>query len=166
MYLDAPYLGQDGSYSICGFAAASRFYFNKDIREVTLDEAALLVGILPAPGRFRPDKNPDLAQEKRDRVLKLMQGYGWDIDDAIKQPVTIQTFSQHPTFRFHSYTQATLQWLEERVDKAILYGSGAQVFTALDVVQQKRTQTVFENGIKLFTKTIGLPKKPPKAQEC
>ena len=47
-YLDMPYLGQDGSYSICGFAAASLFYFQKDIRDININEAAILVGILPA----------------------------------------------------------------------------------------------------------------------
>ena len=64
LYLDMPYLGQDGSFSICGFAAASRFYFQKDVADITINEAAILVGILPAPATYRPDKFPARAQKK------------------------------------------------------------------------------------------------------
>ena len=52
MYLDMPYLGQDGSYSISGFSAASTFYFQKDIQDLNINEAAILVGILPAIAAF------------------------------------------------------------------------------------------------------------------
>ena len=84
-----PYLGQHGSFSICGFAAASKFYFQKDITNISIDEAAILVGILPAPAILRPDKFPHLAQEKRDRVLQRMATGGWNIDDALKRPIPI-----------------------------------------------------------------------------
>jgi hypothetical protein len=90
MYLDAPYLGQFGSLSICGFRAAAHHYFGKDATDLSLAEAATLAAILPAPGRFAPDRHPDLARERRDRVLKAMKDVlGYDVSEAMAEPVLI-----------------------------------------------------------------------------
>ena len=58
MYLNIPYLGQYGDFSICGFESASQYYFGISAGELSISQAATLVGILPSPGSFRPDKYP------------------------------------------------------------------------------------------------------------
>ena len=73
MYLDVPYLGQSGTYSICGFEAAARHYWGKAARDLTLGEAATLVGILPRPASWGPDIDPSMAKIRRDKVLKRME---------------------------------------------------------------------------------------------
>jgi membrane peptidoglycan carboxypeptidase len=161
MYIDMPYLGQDGSFSICGFASAAQFYFNKDIRDVTLDEAAILVGILPAPGSFRPDKFPDKAQEKRDRVLNLLKNEGWDVQSSIESPIPISTNSQLTKYIHPAYVQASISWLTTRIDPDILYGAGLNVHTAMDPVIQKETEHIFTERIKYLMKRLRLPKDPP-----
>ena len=47
-------LGQRGSFTISGFAEASKSYFNKDLKDITLPEAALLAGLIQAPSFSRP----------------------------------------------------------------------------------------------------------------
>ena len=65
-------LGQRGSFAISGFAEASRAYFNKDLKDITLPEAALLAGIIQGPSRLSPYRHPDRALERRNLVLDSM----------------------------------------------------------------------------------------------
>ena len=65
-------LGQRGSFAISGFAEASRAYFNKDFKDITLPEAALLAGIIQGPSRLSPYRHPERALERRNLVLDSM----------------------------------------------------------------------------------------------
>ncbi|MGG6296567.1 transglycosylase domain-containing protein [Leptolyngbya sp. AN02str] len=71
-YLNRVYMGY-GNY---GFEDAARFYFGKPARELTVSEAATLVGMLPAPNLFNPIQNYDEAVELRDRVINRMAAQG------------------------------------------------------------------------------------------
>jgi len=76
-YLNAVYLG-DGAY---GVGAASETYFRKPVTELNASEAALLVGLIPAPSRYEPRANTALAEQRRLTVLQKM----WeqhDLSDA------------------------------------------------------------------------------------
>lgn len=72
-YLNTINLGA-GTY---GVQAASRKYFMKDVKELTLSEAAVIAGITQNPSRFNPIRHPEYNSERRDKVLKnmLTQGY-------------------------------------------------------------------------------------------
>jgi penicillin-binding protein 1B len=65
-------LGQRGSFTISGFAAASRAYFNKDLKDLTLPEAALLAGLIQAPSYLSPYRHPERALDRRNIVLDSM----------------------------------------------------------------------------------------------
>ena len=65
-------LGQRGSFAISGFAEASQAYFNKDLKDITLPEAALLAGIIQGPSRLSPYRHPERALERRNLVLDGM----------------------------------------------------------------------------------------------
>ncbi len=67
-YLNSVYLGA-GAY---GMAAAARNYFDKDLKALTLSEAAMLAGLIQAPSRFNPMVNPDAAQQRAASVLDAM----------------------------------------------------------------------------------------------
>lgn len=72
LYLNRVYLG-NGTY---GFEDAAQFYFGKSAEELTLSEAATLVGILPAPNSFNPVRDYETAVQLRDRVLNRMAAQG------------------------------------------------------------------------------------------
>lgn len=65
-------LGQRGSFTISGFAEGARSYFNKDLKDVTVPEAALLAGLIQAPSYLSPYRHPERAQERRNTVLEAM----------------------------------------------------------------------------------------------
>ncbi|MDB9528891.1 transglycosylase domain-containing protein [Oscillatoria sp. CS-180] len=72
LYLNRVYLGGN----LYGFEDAAQFYFGKSASDLTLSEAATLVGILPAPNAFNPVQNYEAAVDYRDRVLDRMTALG------------------------------------------------------------------------------------------
>ena len=65
-------LGQRGSFTISGFAEASQAYFNKDLKDISLPEAALIAGLIQAPSYLSPYRHPERATDRRNLVLDSM----------------------------------------------------------------------------------------------
>jgi len=88
MYLNRVYFGS-GAY---GVEAAARRYFNKSARDVTLSEAALLAGLLKAPSRLSPARDPKAANARAELVLGAMREEGMidatELADAREKPAT------------------------------------------------------------------------------
>jgi len=163
IYLDAPYLGQLGSFSICGFEAAARHYYGVPATELSLNQAATLASILPAPARYAPDQHPDRAKARRDRTLRLMKEAGWDaseVDRALSEPVEA-TAHKLPEDQYPAYMQATRSWLEASLDDHIVYGAGLEVHTALDLVAQQTSDEVIPKQLSYLEKAIGRRGKEP-----
>lgn len=72
MYANEVYMGQRGSFSIYGFGEAADSYFNKDVKDLTLPEAALLAGMIRGPNLYSPYRYPARARARRNEVLRLM----------------------------------------------------------------------------------------------
>jgi len=83
LYLNEIYLGQAGSFSINGVGEAARVYFQKDVGNVSLPEAALLAGMIRAPNPYNPSRHPRRAMERRENVERLMQKI--EAADAVEQ---------------------------------------------------------------------------------
>ncbi len=73
MYMNRVYFGS-GAY---GIEAAATRYFNVEARDLTLSQAAILAGVLPAPSRYAPNKNPDAARQRASLVLAAMTSSGY-----------------------------------------------------------------------------------------
>jgi penicillin-binding protein 1A len=73
MYLNRVYMGA-GAY---GVDAAARRYFGKSAKQVSIMEAAMLAGLLKAPSRYAPSRNPDLAKQRAETVLAAMVDAGY-----------------------------------------------------------------------------------------
>src|SRR5271154_6703448 len=65
-------LGQRGSFTISGLAEGSRSYFNKDLKDITLPEAALLAGLIQRPSYLSPYRHPERAMDRRNLVIESM----------------------------------------------------------------------------------------------
>jgi penicillin-binding protein 1B len=76
-YANQVYLGRVGTYSINGFGAAAQAYFGKDIRQLSVPEAALIAALIQRPSYYNPLRNPDRAVERRNLVLGLMRQNGY-----------------------------------------------------------------------------------------
>jgi penicillin-binding protein 1A len=149
MYLNRVYLGS-GSY---GVAAASRRYFDKSAKEVALPEAALIAGLLKAPSRLSPARDPKAASERAQLVLAAMRDQGMigdkELNFAMKQPAS----------RAASYWSGSEQYVADRVMEELpaLIGdvrSDVIVDTTVDLGLQKLGEAsirdlISKNGEKL-----------------
>jgi penicillin-binding protein 1A len=80
MYLNRVFFGSNAY----GVEAASRRYFNKSARDVNLGEAALLAGLVKAPSRLSPARDPEAANARAQVVLQAMRDQGFISDDEVK----------------------------------------------------------------------------------
>jgi penicillin-binding protein 1A len=80
-YLNTVYLGD----STFGVEAASESYFRKPAKELTLSEASLLAGVIPAPSRYSPRTHPEVAEQRRQLTLDKLARYGMASPEEVAQ---------------------------------------------------------------------------------
>jgi penicillin-binding protein 1B len=77
LYCNEIYLGQRGAVGVRGVKEAARVFFGKELRDVTLAEAATLAGMIQSPARYNPVRHAEDARSRRNIVLAAMQQNGW-----------------------------------------------------------------------------------------
>ncbi|MBL6454592.1 transglycosylase domain-containing protein [Belnapia sp. T6] len=143
VYLNRVYFG-GGAY---GIEAAARVYFGKAARDLSVLEAAVLVSLLPAPNRFNPHRNPDLARDRGVRVVEQMAEQGLlarTEADAAKGYRLIVAPSRSAWGGFHpGGTQVGwfARWAEAEADAVSGERSGTRtILTTLDYRIQKAAE--------------------------
>ncbi|HTK30927.1 MAG TPA: PBP1A family penicillin-binding protein [Candidatus Saccharimonadaceae bacterium] len=143
MYLNSVYFGPGDGERIAGVAEAAARYFDEDPRALTLDQAALLAGIIPAPSAYAPLKHPQLALEQRNRVLRDMVATG-AIDAARAKEAMARPLGLKPTLRppdrFPAFVDVVRQELATRVGRGAAEGWDLHVLTTLDPVWQQTAE--------------------------
>jgi penicillin-binding protein 1B len=76
LYCNEIYLGQRGAVAVRGVKEAARVYFDKELRDVTLAEAATLAGMIQSPAHYSPVRHAEAARVRRNTVLAAMQELG------------------------------------------------------------------------------------------
>lgn len=135
IYVNRVYLGA-GNY---GVDAASRRYFGKSARELTLSESAILAGLLKAPSRFAPTSNPQLARKRAEQVLINMQDAGFLTAPEVEKAKTelAQTISR-TTHNNASSAMYFTDWVMDQLSEYVGTVSEDLVVTAtLDLEMQR-----------------------------
>ncbi len=146
LYLNLVNLGH-GNY---GVEAASRYYFDKPAAKLTLPEAAMLVGIIPAPSHYSPYRTPELMVRQRDRVLRRMLEERYitqaDYERAMAQPILVAAQAPEETFAPY-FGEDVRKYLETNYGAVSLYEGGLQVQTTLDPQIQKGAEKAIHEGL-------------------
>jgi penicillin-binding protein 1B len=152
MYANEVYLGNRGSFGIRGFAQASVAYFGKDLRQLSIGEAAYLAGIIRAPNYYSTaDRHPERGAQARDRVLMQMVENKYitasDVQDAKNAPLkivrTAVTSSEAPYF-----VDMVKDHLLDKYAESDLLSQNFRVYTTLDPALQRAAATAVETGMK------------------
>ena len=150
MYLNSVYFGRDAEGGIAGVAEASRRFFGVPVDSLSLDQCALLVGVIPAPNLYSPLRRPDNALRRRGIVLHEMVEAGaitaFDEAAATVQPLRLDPMPPPPE-RFPSFLGYVRQALGHELPRGALQGWGLTVFTTADPVWQQRAEDDLAAGL-------------------
>ncbi len=155
LYLNQIYLGH-GAY---GVGAAAQTYFGKDVKELTLPEAALLAGLPQAPSAYSPYANPDQARERRAYVLNRMREEGYitaaQADAAARAPLVTKVKELEDFSAAAFFTEHVRQYLQAKYGADAVYKDGLTVYTTADLDFQRAAQKAIERGLRALDKRAG-----------
>src|SRR5579863_3105338 len=149
-YINDIYLGQRGQEGIYGVWEASEYYFSKEPRDLTIGEMATIAGLISSPNRLNPLHHPQLAQQRRDEVLRLMLADGYiskaAYDSAATEPLhPRETFVENNDAPY--FVDYVKKELAERYPPQVLSGEGLRIFTSLDVHMEKLAEASIAHNL-------------------
>ena len=151
LYLNEIYLGQRGAMSIHGLGEASRIFLRKEVKSINVPEAALLAGMIRAPNLYNPSKNPKIAQERRNAVLKSMLETG-SIDEKEYESflkVPVRSYKIDPKVNLAPYFGDVVKTqLLDKYESETIYKRNLNVFTSLDLDMQEAAEKSLADGLK------------------
>ena len=153
LYLNQIYLGS-GAY---GVKAAAKKYFNKDLQDISVSEAALLVGLIPAPGRYNPFANPALSRQRRNLVLDVMYQQNYlskeELDKAKAEPLPEKApqIEDKPGAYFIEYVR---RQLEPKYGMDVLWKAGLNIYTTVDIKQQAAAERIMNEWLTQFDEQV------------
>ncbi|MCU0237869.1 MAG: PBP1A family penicillin-binding protein [Pyrinomonadaceae bacterium] len=158
MYMNYVFLGA-GSY---GFEAGARTYFNKTLKDLTLEEAALLAAIPKSPTEYSPTRNMKGAEERRNIVLDQMVKYGSisqsEADQAKSKPVQLADtayYQSQPKSSASDYPiEEVRKYLEEKYTTRVAQG-GLQVYTTIDPNAQEYARKAVRERLRSYDRGRG-----------
>lgn len=155
MYLNTVSFGNN-TY---GIKTASRIYFDKEAKELSITEAAMLVGMLKGTSLYNPLKNPEKTLERRNVVLNQMNKYNYLSKDSLtmlsKQPLLIKEGKMQDSSDGDSYLRAAVdKYLEKWCadNNYDLYEDGLKIYTTIDSKLQGYAEEAVKDQMRIIQK--------------
>jgi len=141
-----------------GVAAASQVYFNKNLADINIAEAATLAGVLPAPSDYNPVSSADEATVRRSYVLRRMENLGYITEEEYDEAMAVPMVSN----LYGAAIELNAPYVAEMVRRDMLnrfgsdtYTAGYQVVTTLDSRLQNAANYALRNGLLEYTRRRG-----------
>ena len=165
-YLNEIYLGQAGFVSIYGMSEAAHRYFGKTLEQLTVDEVAMVAGLIKGPNSYAPTKHPELAKQRRDVVLRRLKEIGLLTEEAwnraVKEPVRVtppeDVLTDAPYF-----VDAVLREVEEA--GVVPIPEGSRIDSTLDPMIQQAATEALEKGLAKLEKTYSHLSNSPEPMQ-
>ena len=145
-YINKVYMS-NGNY---GMQTAAQNYYDKDLKDLSLPQLALLAGMPQAPNQYDPYSHPEAAQERRDLVLSEMKGQGYitaeQYEKAINTPITdglqsLKSANSYPPY-MDNYLKEVIDQVEQETGYNLLT-TGMEVYTNVDPAVQQRLWDIY-----------------------
>lgn len=163
------YLNTINYGGVFGVEAASKYYFDKSAKYLTLEEASMLAGIPQSPSNYSPVKNYELSRERQKIVLLMMKNNKViteeEYNNAINTELTIVGKSEEKELKSIGYFRdAVLNELNTLTDipKSTIETGGLKIYTTLDIEAQKGLENAVYSYIEDNTEvqTAGIMMNP------
>lgn len=149
------------SGNVYGIKNASMTFYNKPPDEVTVDEAAVLIGMLKAPTYYNPRRNPKNALRRRNTVLNQMQKYGYlhgsEASSLKSKPIKLNYHKQSHHDGMAPYFRQTVAQEVKEICKNLkkpdgtpynLYKDGLKIYTTININMQKYAEEAVEEHVR------------------
>jgi penicillin-binding protein 1A len=154
LYANQIYLG----HGVYGFATGAEYYFGKRVRDLTLEEAALLAALPKAPNNYSPIKHPERALRRRNLVIDAMIAAGKispSAGAAAKESPIRLYIHDDPNSLAPYFVEEIRQYLEKKYGTQAVHESGLRVYTTLDVDLQKTANAALLDGLADYERRHG-----------
>ncbi len=162
-YLNEIYLGQDGKRAIHGFAMASRFYFQRNIDELSPDQMALLIGMAKGASYYNPRKHPKRAKARRDLILENMgQADLLNAQTATEmqdRPLGVTEHAPSGITHYPAFVQLVRRQLKRDYKDEDLQSEGLSIFTTFDPIIQQQAEESLQRVLTKIEEQRKLDKK-------
>ncbi|GKS59829.1 penicillin-binding protein 1A [Nitrospira sp.] len=153
LYLNQIYFGQ-GAY---GVAAATDTYFGKELKDLTLPEAALLAGLPKSPNHYSPLRSPERAKKRQEHVLGRMEEAGFitpaEREAAINERLVFRRLSADSVAPY--FVEYVRQYLVGKYGESAAYKGGMEIYTTLNLDMQQVADQAIRDGLRELDKRQG-----------
>lgn len=154
MYLNQIYYGH-GAY---GVEAAARTYFGKTVRDLTVEECAMIAALPKAPSHYSPYRHPEKAKSRRNHAIRRMAHLGFinneEAETALKTEFNLGEVTDMLN-RAPYFVEYIRQFLQEKYGSNKLYRAGFKVYTTLNMDYQELAQTSIRENLRAADKRYG-----------
>src|SRR6201996_2078616 len=154
VYMNQIYLGQRAY----GFASAARVYFGKDLKDITLAEAAMLAGLPKAPSAYNPVVNPKRAKIRQEYILKRMLELKYITQDQYDQAVKEEIHTKNPGNEYSVHAEYIAEMVRQMMYaqyKDETYTRGLNVTTTVDSADQDAAYRAVRKGVMDYERRHG-----------
>ncbi len=154
LYVNKIFLGKNAY----GIAAAARIYYNKELKELSVAEMAMIAGLPKAPSRYNPVANPERALERRNWILARMLQLG-AIDQAtyqrsIEEPIRLNMLEHRVNTRYPYLAELIRAEMVKRFGDQVT-NSGYKVYTTVDSKRQSSAEAAVQEGLEAYDRRHG-----------
>ncbi len=157
-YFNEIYLGQDGRRAIHGFGLASKFYFGKALKDLSIDEMAIMVAMVKGASFYNPKRNPGNALERRNVVLNTMKQSNLitarQHEKLFNKPIV--TVKHASSGLYPAFIDVVKLQLQQDYQSEDLRSEGLRVFTTLDPYVQFKAEQAIKTTLPRLSKSRDL----------
>jgi penicillin-binding protein 1B len=164
LYCNEVYLGQRGAAAVRGVDEAARVYFGKELKNLSLAEAATVAGMIQGPIRYSPTQNAEAARVRRNVVLEAMARDHWILPEQItaisKEPISISPASYSDNSLAPYFVDFVTRNLDSQFDAS---PASQRIYTTIDLDLQQLAATALKRQLDRLDTVYNRAAKPQAA---
>lgn len=157
LYCNEVFLGQRGAVAIRGVEQAARVYFGKDVKDLSVGEAAAIAGMIQGPTRYSPDRHAEAARARRNTVIGTMTRDGWltleQASNLSREPVVVAPASNNSEALAPYFIDYVNRIADSRRDDAVQVDDGRRVYTTIDLDLQRLAEAAIKKQLVRLDQT-------------
>src|SRR6478672_7429920 len=163
LYCNEVYLGQRGAVGVRGVRQAARIYFGKELKDISLAEAATIAGMIQGPARYSPLHHAEAAQGRRTLVLEAMLRDGWITKEQANNAAT-QSVALAPLKDVAAVAPYFVDYVDRISDQYEAQPARARIYTTIDLDLQRLAEKSLRRQLdRLAVSSKGGAEKPQGA---